>query len=136
MKKTNKKGFTLVELVIVIAVIAILAAVLIPVFTNIIGEAKEKAALADARNVYEQYIVDEAKAQREIPTELIIEDADESHYFVVVNGEFKAEAIGTLSDAKAVEGFANYDFDKTETSYKCKIYIGEKKAETSQTDNP
>ena len=135
MKKTNKKGFTLVELVIVIAVIAILAAVLIPVFTNIIGEAKEKAALADARNVYEQYIVDEAKAQNEIPTELIIE-ADNSHYFVVVNGEFKTEAIGTLSEAEAVEGFANYDFDKTETSYKCKIYIGEKQAETSQTDNP
>ena len=30
MKKTNKKGFTIVELVIVIAVIAILAAALIP----------------------------------------------------------------------------------------------------------
>ena len=30
MKHTNKKGFTIVELVIVIAVIAILAAVLIP----------------------------------------------------------------------------------------------------------
>lgn len=39
MKKTNKKGFTIVELVIVIAVIAILAAVLIPVFSNVIEKA-------------------------------------------------------------------------------------------------
>jgi prepilin-type N-terminal cleavage/methylation domain-containing protein len=32
MKRQNKKGFTIIELVIVIAVIAILASVLIPVF--------------------------------------------------------------------------------------------------------
>ena len=37
----RKKGFTVVELVIVIAVIAILAAVLIPTFTNIINKANE-----------------------------------------------------------------------------------------------
>ena len=52
MKKTNKKGFTIVELVIVIAVIAILAAVLIPTFTSISNKAKESAALQDARNAY------------------------------------------------------------------------------------
>ena len=40
MKKNNKKGFTIVELVIVIAVIAILAAVLIPTFSSIIKKAK------------------------------------------------------------------------------------------------
>ena len=39
MKRTNKKGFTIVELVIVIAVIAILAAVLIPTFAGIISKA-------------------------------------------------------------------------------------------------
>ena len=39
MKKTNKKGFTIVELVIVIAVIAILSAVLIPTFTSIVAKA-------------------------------------------------------------------------------------------------
>ena len=39
MKKNNKKGFTIVELVIVIAVIAILAAVLIPTFSSVIKQA-------------------------------------------------------------------------------------------------
>ena len=39
MKKLNKKVFTIVELVIVIAVIAILAAVLIPTFSNVIEKA-------------------------------------------------------------------------------------------------
>ena len=44
MKTSNKKGFTLVELVIVIAVIAVLAAVLIPTFTNVIKNAHKTAA--------------------------------------------------------------------------------------------
>jgi len=39
MRNTNKKGFTIVELVIVVAVIAILAAVLIPTFSSIIRKA-------------------------------------------------------------------------------------------------
>ena len=39
MRNTNKKGFTIVELVIVVAVIAILAAVLIPTFSSIIDRA-------------------------------------------------------------------------------------------------
>lgn len=43
MKKMNKKGFTIVELVIVIAVIAILAAVLIPTFASLTRKANLSA---------------------------------------------------------------------------------------------
>ena len=50
MKHTNKKGFTIVELVIVIAVIAILAAVLIPNLSRLVGKANESKALQEARN--------------------------------------------------------------------------------------
>ena len=50
MKKLNKKGFTIVELVIVIAVIAILAAVLIPTFATVIEKANRSAAMQNARN--------------------------------------------------------------------------------------
>ena len=50
MKNKLKKGFTIVELVIVIAVIAILAAVLIPTFSSITNSARESAALQEAKS--------------------------------------------------------------------------------------
>ena len=51
MKKLNKKGFTIVELVIVIAVIAILAAVLIPTFASLINKANLSADQVAIRNM-------------------------------------------------------------------------------------
>ena len=54
MRKNNKKGFTIVELVIVIAVIAILAGVLIPTFASIISKANESKALQEAQNAYKE----------------------------------------------------------------------------------
>ena len=54
MRNTNKKGFTIVELVVVVAVIAILAAVLIPTFSGIIKKAnqsKDQQAIANMNKV-------------------------------------------------------------------------------------
>ncbi len=50
-KIKNKKGFTLIELIVVIAVIAILAAVLIPRFAGFTEDANSSGAISDARNV-------------------------------------------------------------------------------------
>ena len=60
MKNTKKRGFTIVELVIVIAVIAILASVLIPTFTGVVANAKAAAELESARNAYTQALADHA----------------------------------------------------------------------------
>jgi len=54
MKKMNKKGFTIVELVIVIAVIAILAAVLIPTFSGVVDKAQESAAKQELVAAYKE----------------------------------------------------------------------------------
>lgn len=49
--KNQKKGFTLVELVIVIAVIAVLSAVLIPTFSGVINNANEAKDKANAKTM-------------------------------------------------------------------------------------
>ena len=54
MKKMNKKGFTIVELVIVIAVIAILAAVMIPTFGGIIDKANKSSAEQTAKALWKE----------------------------------------------------------------------------------
>ncbi len=75
MRNTNKKGFTIVELVIVVAVIAILAAVLIPTFSGIIKKAQLSA---------------DQKAERDMNTALAIEmnpkDIDAAIDALIANG--------------------------------------------------
>ncbi len=59
MKKLNKKGFTLAELLIVVAIIAVLVAISIPVFTSQLEKARDAA---DAANLRAQYAEAAAKA--------------------------------------------------------------------------
>lgn len=48
----NKKGFTLVELVVVIAIIGVLAAILVPTMMSYIRKAKLKSANSNAKIVF------------------------------------------------------------------------------------
>ena len=54
MKKLNKKGFTLIELIVVIAILAILAAILIPAITGYIKRAENAKDQANCRANYSQ----------------------------------------------------------------------------------
>ena len=58
MKKLNKKGFTLAELLIVVAIIAVLVAISIPIFTAQLNKAKYAADEANARSIYAEMVAD------------------------------------------------------------------------------
>lgn len=85
----RKKGFTIVELVIVIAVIAILAAVLIPTFSNLINQSKVSADVQAVRQMNVALASDEAMNGR---CETVEEALD-----VLMNAGYKANEYNALA---------------------------------------
>lgn len=56
MKKTNKKGFTLAELLVVVAIIAVLVAIAIPIFTSQLEKSREAVDAANIRAAYAEVL--------------------------------------------------------------------------------
>ena len=118
----DRKGFTIVELVIVIAVIAILATVLVPTFSNVIANANKSSALQKARNELTAYMIDHAQ---EGSANFVIGVDD--YYFTVIKGELNANAYDSQEAAQnaveaeiAEDGFVwseNKDLDENKDIY-------------------
>ncbi len=78
--KRNQRGFTIVELVIVIAVIAILAAVLIPTFTSLINKANISADQQAVRQMNTALAIDEAENGRAETVEQALDVLNKAGY--------------------------------------------------------
>lgn len=80
MKKLNNKGFTIVELVIVVAVIAILAAVLIPTVSGLIKTAQTSADVTLVKNVNLFLATERATEGKNATMQEALDDALEGGY--------------------------------------------------------
>lgn len=56
--KKNRKGFTLAELLIVVAIIAVLVAIAIPVFTTQLEKSREATDVANVRSAYAEVVAE------------------------------------------------------------------------------
>ncbi len=66
MKKLNKKGFTLAELLIVVAIIAVLVAISIPIFTSQLEKSREATDAANIRAAYAQAAVEVLEGEKDV----------------------------------------------------------------------
>ena len=64
--KENKKGFTLAELLIVVAIIAVLVAISIPIFTTQLEKSREATDAANIRAAYAQASVEVLEGEADV----------------------------------------------------------------------
>lgn len=146
MKKLNNKGFTIVELVIVIAVIAILAAVLIPTVSGLIKTAQTSADVtlvknvnmflateraAEGKNATMQDALDDAleggyDVTKLTPTNsdnLILWDQESDNFVLYANGKYNSAGADVKVDTNALYKLWNIA-DNTEGSDYSVYYTG------------
>ena len=131
IKRNNKKGFTIVELVIVIAVIAILAAVLIPTFAGIIKKANISADTQLCKNMNTALSMAKAEGKSVDTMEDVLFAINEAGYVIenlnpTTEGYYFAwdeanDQILFLNNEFAV----HYPEDATLNAAKCWITVGD-----------
>lgn len=112
-KMKNKKGFTLVELIVVLVILAILAALLIPALTGYIDKAREQSLISEGAMVLTaaQATVSEAYGTGDLKV-------GDGGTITVTNKSALASQINQLAELKAG---ASWKFDVvvgSETNYK------------------
>ena len=93
MKKNNNKGFTLAELLIVVAIIAVLVAIAIPIFTSQLEKSREAVDLSNIRSYY-----------AEIVPAVLTGDLDKANSTITIQG-LTATSTGAKTDAGAYQDF-------------------------------
>ena len=115
--KENKKGFTLAELLIVVAIIAVLVAISIPIFTSQLEKSREAVDAANIRAAYAEISADALTG--DLPTDM-------SKYNVTLKQtvagwgssfDFPSNLVGGSTEPSA-KGIVSFTWDATKNQVK------------------
>ena len=126
----NKKGFTLVELIVVLVILAILAALLIPALTGYIDKAKNQAIISETRMTVmaAQTLVDEAYGKKDVGATVTI--GTDAAKVDVTN-----QAIADLAEVP-VANIGKITFDTTNTTKIATLKYNKGNKTCTYTANP
>ena len=115
--KENKKGFTLAELLIVVAIIAVLVAISIPIFTSQLEKSREAVDAANIRAAYAEISADALTG--DLPTDMTKYDVTLKQ---TVTGwgssfDFPSNLIGGSTEPSA-NGTVSFTWDATKSQVK------------------
>lgn len=108
----KRKGFTLAELLIVIAIIAVLAAIVIPIFSGQLEKAREVTDLANIRSAYASEMMDvmNGKTAEKLTVDLTQKEDD----WQTGSVQMALEGLGKVINAPSAEGKCLVYWDDTE----------------------
>lgn len=124
-KKLNKKGFTLAELLIVVAIIAVLVVVSVPIFSSKLEKAREAADVANMR------------AAKAAAVSMYLEKGVSDEYFYdAEEGVLKTEKTGITGygQGTGTSGGVSYAGYKNDQSYADQIIKVTIEAETNTSE--
>ena len=117
-KRRNDKGFTLVELIVVLVILAILAAILVPALLGYIDKAREKQLTTNAEAAYvaaqaimtEQYGLNKTSAQAQTAAK----DVNEIKKLTDISENFEVDFVGGNGGDSKHNGFIVTQFKYTQ----------------------
>ena len=118
-KKSGKKGFTLMEMLIVVAIIAILVAIAIPTFSNALTKAQIATDEANLRSYYSESIMN-----------YMLNEDDTATLPVENTAKKTVEVAGTTYELKAGEYTVTSDTTKGTMTITYKITKGSQNGTT------
>ena len=111
MKKLNKKGFTLAELLIVVAIIAVLVAISIPVFSSQLEKSREAVDAANLRAAYAEVLSGVVSGDETVKKEVVLKQTKEGWQTTFDFAEDLAKAVEKLTPEEGATWEVSYSND-------------------------
>lgn len=127
LKQTKQRGFTIVELLIVVVIIAILAAITIVAYNGIQNRARTSSAVATASGIQkkvEAYNIDNTATPGKYPAtfSLLTGATADKTYYVSASGQTLQTTALASGTAPSSEKTINYFYCDTGNGYQIKYY--------------